>query len=239
MPIGGITPNDANGMKMRQNYGKSNTQQGNEKGANIVIQNKQNLSLSFNRNGVQKGLSVNHQMQNRSNMHYATNQRMIGSNQSQAVATTNIKMGQNGQTYNQLSSNGIVRKKIENLPRTGIEYPMMKNLGHAPFLIDQLEFEPLADRMISQSLIDEYTNDEADRTASGQSFPVVYDYIDQSPYYDGENQKYGPYIDEKDLIELPNPCDQTNGAINEPYQKRYFFNPQNLPYNLEQSHQYG
>ena len=64
----------------------------------------------------------------------------------------------------------------------------------------------------------------------------MFDYIEQSPYYE---DKFGPYIDEKDYIELPNPTDQGNGSINEPYQKRYFFNPQNLPYNLEQSHLYG
>ena len=50
---------------------------------------------------------------------------------------------------------------------------------------------------------------------------------------------HGPYIDERDLIELPSPYDQSNGCINEPYQKRYYFNPNNLPYNLEQSHNYG
>lgn len=71
-------------------------------------------------------------------------------------------------------------------------------------------------------------------------FPVVYDYLEMSPYYEGENAKYGPYIDERDLIELPNPSENSNGtAINEPYQKRYTFNPQNLPYSLEQSHQFG
>jgi len=35
----------------------------------------------------------------------------------------------------------------------------------------------------------------------------VYDYIEISPYYEGENAKFGPYIDEKDLIELPNPTE--------------------------------
>jgi len=38
---------------------------------------------------------------------------------------------QNGSsTYNQVSQNGIVRKRVENLPRTGIEYPLMKEIGH-------------------------------------------------------------------------------------------------------------
>jgi hypothetical protein len=67
----------------------------------------------------------------------------------------------------------------------------------------------------------------------------VYDYLETSPYYEGENAKYGPYIDERDIVELPHPQDQSNGAINEPYQKRYFFNPQNLPYSLEQNNHFG
>ena len=61
---------------------------------------------------------------------------MIGTNQSQSAATTTSSTTQNRtmQTYNQLSQNGIVRKRVENLPRTGIEHPMMKELGHAPFI---------------------------------------------------------------------------------------------------------
>ena len=53
----------------------------------------------------------------------------------------------------------------------------------------------------------------------------MYDYFESSPFYEGEHSKHGPYIDEKDIIELPHPQDQSNGAINEPYQKRYYFNP--------------
>jgi hypothetical protein len=41
--------------------------------------------------------------------------------------------GRAAAAYNQANGNGVVRKKIENLPRTGIEYPIMKELGHAPF----------------------------------------------------------------------------------------------------------
>jgi len=47
------------------------------------------------------------------------------------------------------------------------------------------------------------------------------------------------YIDERELIELPAPNQQGEGQINEPYQKRYYFNPHNLPYSLEQSHAYS
>ena len=32
---------------------------------------------------------------------------------------------------------------------------------------------------------------------------MVYDYIELSPYYNDDGGKHGPYIDEKDLIELP------------------------------------
>ena len=83
---------------------------------------------------------------------------------------------------------------------------MMKDLGHAPFLQVQREFEPLVDRPIPQHVLEEYIKNDQDRVASG-TFPVVYDYIEQSPYYDGEGAKFGPYIDEKELIELPNPSD--------------------------------
>jgi hypothetical protein len=86
----------------------------------------------------------------------------------------------------------------------------MKDLGHAPFINNQKEFEPLCERKVSDALLEEYMRNDADRSVNISSttcFPVVYDYIEQSPYYEGENAKYGPYIDEKDLIELPNPSD--------------------------------
>lgn len=104
----------------------------------------------------------------------------------------------------------------------------MKDLGHEPFITTQKEFEKLSDTPLRQSLLDEYIRNDADRTincSSNTTFPVVYDYFEMSPYYEGENAKFGPYIDEKDVIDLPHPQDQSNGAINEPYQKRYYFNP--------------
>lgn len=108
-----------------------------------------------------------------------------------------------------------------------MEYPFMRDLGHAPFIMNQKEFEPLLERGISPLLLDEYIRNDADRSVNvgNLTFPVVYDYIENSPFYEGENSKYGPYIDDKDLIELPNPYDQSNGTINEPYQKKYYFNP--------------
>jgi len=47
--------------------------------------------------------------------------------------------------------------------------------------------------------MEEYIRNDTDR-ANQHSYPTVYDCVDTSPFYDGE-----PYIDEKDLIELPPP----------------------------------
>lgn len=77
-------------------------------------------------------------------------------------------------------------------------------------------------------------HNDADRcTNCSTTYPVVYDYLENSPYYEGENKAFGPYIDEKEFIELPSPYDQSSGSIKEPYAKQYYFNPNNLPYNLE------
>ena len=65
---------------------------------------------------------------------------------------------------------------------------MMRYLDHAPFIKEQKEFEPLSDRGISQALLDEYIKNDADRSVNcSTTFPVVYDYIEQSPFYEGEN----------------------------------------------------
>ena len=52
-------------------------------------------------------------------------------------------------------------------------------------------------------MLDEYIRNDADRTinAGSQTFPVVFDYIEASPYYEGKE----PYIDENEVINLPNP----------------------------------
>ena len=60
---------------------------------------------------------------------------------------------------------------------------------------------------------------------------MVYDSVEMSPHYD--NSLTDLYLDERELIELPAAHQQGEGQINEPYQKRYYFNPMNLPYNLE------
>lgn len=71
---------------------------------------------------------------------------------------------------------------------------------------------------------------DAERVANSTNLQIVYDSIDTSPHY--ENTPNDMYMDEKLLIELPNPSSQSDG-VNEPYQKRYYFNPNNLPYSLE------
>ena len=52
------------------------------------------------------------------------------------------------------------RRKVENLPRTGIEYYIMKDLGHQPFITTQKEIEPLAEKLISPQLLEEYVKND-------------------------------------------------------------------------------
>ena len=84
-------------------------------------------------------------------------------------------------------------------------------------------------------MMDEYIRNDSDRANGHHGYQTVFDSVDTSPFYDNSEQ----YIDERDLIELPPPTQNSEGQINEPYQKRYYFNPMNLPYNLEQSHVYS
>ena len=63
----------------------------------------------------------------------------------------------------------------ENLPRTGIEYPVMKLPTH--FIPDHPEMEPLSEQRCPQHLIDEYVRKDAERAnqpirkfAAGNSF---------------------------------------------------------------------
>jgi hypothetical protein len=53
------------------------------------------------------------------------------------------------------------KRKVENLPRTGIEYPIMKQTTQ--FISQHKEFEPLNTKPCSQSLIDEYILHDAER----------------------------------------------------------------------------
>jgi hypothetical protein len=122
-------------------------------------------------------------------------------------------------------------KRIENLPRTGIEYPITKEKRH--FIAHHKEFEPLSDQVVPTYLVDEFVRNDAERAALPQGhYPVVYDCIENSPYYADAGSDH-PYIDEREAIELPPVSEQTEGLVNEPYQKKYFFNPYNPPYQLE------
>jgi hypothetical protein len=105
-------------------------------------------------------------------------------------------------------------KRIENLPRTGTEYPFMRERRH--FIHTHKEFEPLNEQVIPNHLLDEYIKLDADRAcASNGQYPVVYDCIESSPFY--EDNVNDPYIDERDAIELPPVTEQTEGLVNEPY----------------------
>ena len=50
----------------------------------------------------------------------------------------------NHQQYQQTTNSN--KKHVENLARTGIEYPMMKDLGHDPFITEVKEYEQLQDK---------------------------------------------------------------------------------------------
>ena len=97
-----------------------------------------------------------------------------------------------------------------------MEYPLMKE--RRVFLPNHKEFELLSEYSASPSLISEYMRNDLDRATSGysQNQITVYDCLEWSPFYDQENQSE-LYFDEKDAIEVPNPQDQTDGTINEPY----------------------
>jgi hypothetical protein len=82
-------------------------------------------------------------------------------------------------------------------------------------------------------LVDEYIRNDGERACLPFGhFPVVYDSIEPSPFYDQDPE---PYIDETDAIEIAPLPEQQEGIINEPYQKKYQFNPNNLPYQLERT----
>ena len=91
-------------------------------------------------------------------------------------------------------------KRIENLPRTGTEYPFMRERRH--FIHTHKEFEPLNEQVIPNHLLDEYIKLDSDRAcAPNGQYPIVYDCIEASPFY--EDNINDPFIDERDAIELP------------------------------------
>jgi len=88
---------------------------------------------------------------------------------------------------------------VENLARTGTEYPIMKQT--VKFIHNHPEREPLSGKpQCSAALLDEYVQNDSDR-ANNNIGTVVFDFLDPSPNYD--NSPGDIYIDEKDLIELP------------------------------------
>lgn len=100
---------------------------------------------------------------------------------------------------------------MENLPRTGIEHPFVKE--SRKLLTSHKEFEPLSEYPASPGLLSEYIRNDSDRAnAPPCTYPIVYDCTDLSPHYNSEDP-FDQYIDEKDAIELPPPSDQDAGAI--------------------------
>lgn len=71
------------------------------------------------------------------------------------------------------------------------------------FISQHKEQEPLSDTPCPQHQLDEYIANDAER-ANAQLGQVVYDAIDPSPFY--ENSINDMFIDERLLIELPNPA---------------------------------
>ena len=106
------------------------------------------------------------------------------------------------------------------------------------FATTHKEFELLSEYTVPPYLLDEYIRNDSERANASVQYPIVYDCIEPSPYYGSEDPS-DVFIDEKDLIELPPPSDTTEGLINEPYQKKFFFNPNNLPYQLERACAYS
>ena len=78
------------------------------------------------------------------------------------------------------------KKKVENLPRTGIEYPFTKE--RRLFITTHKEFEPLSEHLASQLQVGEYMRNDSERAcAPPNTNLIVYDCIDSSPHYDNED----------------------------------------------------
>ena len=73
------------------------------------------------------------------------------------------------------------------------------------FLAAHKEFELLSEYPACTTLINEYMRNDIERAnAQPGTYPIVYDCIDPSPFYDYEDIN-DQYIDERDAIELPTP----------------------------------
>ena len=73
------------------------------------------------------------------------------------------------------------------LPRTGIEYPFMRD--RPQFITEHPEYEKLAEPP-APSKVEEYTLRETEKLSSGQS-KVVYDYCEMSPFYVPDPTAFG------------------------------------------------
>jgi hypothetical protein len=60
-------------------------------------------------------------------------------------------------------------KRIENLPRTGIEYPFMKDRRLINFVSNHKDFEPLSDQVLSPVILDEYIRNDQERSNASAS----------------------------------------------------------------------
>lgn len=84
------------------------------------------------------------------------------------------------------------------MPRTGIEYPFLKE--RREFLSAHKEFELLSEYNTPSYMVDEYIQNDAERAACPFGhFPIVFDCIEPSPFYDADPE---PYIDEMDAIDI-------------------------------------
>lgn len=89
------------------------------------------------------------------------------------------------------------------MPRTGIEYPFAKE--NRDFIKTHKEFELLSEMKVPPMIQEEYFRNDMERSnALPGAFPIVYDCIEPSPYYELDDPN-DQFIDERDVIELPNP----------------------------------
>ena len=72
--------------------------------------------------------------------------------------------GTNTKRYNNAATPIAQKRKIENLPRTGIEYPIMKL--PTQFISQHRDHEPLTEVKCPQSMIDQYIANDAQRASS-------------------------------------------------------------------------
>jgi hypothetical protein len=82
-------------------------------------------------------------------------------NRNGSVSAAN-HVAQKSQSMGGHSQQSMLRpvKRIENLPRTGIEYPFTKERRNIHFVKGTKELEPLSDQVITATLLDEYLRND-------------------------------------------------------------------------------